>query len=351
MESSTESWQRAVALLEECDGLLPLDGSGGIFEAKLAVSIFSAAITACERAAQGRAAINLYDLMSERVNLPRPDLITISSVVAACEVERDWAKLDTVLRGARVLPDLVLYHQLIRIAGSRLNPTAAFRYLQAAVKQGLKPTRGTYRELVEACQTSAETVPRGAYFLEQAKLLLNKSFPGSGDDSAGIGSSAGPNAEFMLDNIKHTTKNGAGGTYEQSTRRMLQTLSTRTDFLLHDHSALPESGQRISFRAAEELLAMHCEKQALSALLEAPTTTRNSDGQVDNTVRLAVSLCMCADCHMVFKYASEAYNRRIECDDPSRKHSFHRGQCSCLDNWPGKSRINRYKVVDIGTFD
>ena len=352
MESKTESWQKAVALLLECDRTLPLDGTGGSVEGKLAVSIFAAAISVCERAAQGRAALKLYDLMSQRKQLPRPDVVMISSIVAACEIDSDWAKLDDVLEGSGVVPDLILYHQLIRIAGKKFDPLAAFHHLRAAIRQGLQPTRGTYRELVEACQISVESIPRGAFLLEQAKLLLNRAYPGvvAENDNDSGSSGTGPKADFMLDGSKCTTTNGPGGDYEPSTRKMLKMLETTTPFRLHDTSALPESGHRISFQAAQELLAMHCEKQALAALLENAPVSTDSNGKIDNTIRLAVSLCMCADCHMVFKYASEGYNRRIECSDPSRTHCFERGECSCLDNWPGKARAVISKQVHIGTF-
>lgn len=341
LECTTDSWQRAVALFKECDKILPLTGSGGIIDGKLAMSIFSVVISACERAAQGRVAIDLYDLMSQRANLPRPDLVTVSSIVAACEVESDWTKLETVLTSSKVVPDLILYHQLIRIAGKRNDPKEAFNHLRAAVKQGLRPTRGTYRELVEACKHSADRVPNGAYLLEQAKLLLNKAF------SSCIATDEGPVADFQLNGEILSVSNGPGGPYEQATRKMLNVLSVTTDFRLHDHSALPESGSRVPMQAAQEILAMHCEKQALAALLE----DQGDHEKPGDTIRIAVSLCMCSDCHMVFKYASQAYSRRIECHDPSRKHCFENGSCSCLDNWPGKNRVSSMGTpVNILTF-
>jgi pentatricopeptide repeat protein len=345
LESATDSWQRAVALLQECDKLLPLTGTGGIMDGKLAMSIFSSAISACERAAQGQVALDLYDQMSQRVNLPLPDLITVSSIVAACEVESDWTKLDKVLKTSKVTPDLILYHQLIRIAGKKHDPRMAFNLLQAAVKQGLHPTRGTYRELVEACQTSAGWVPNGPYLLSQAKQLLKKAFSSGSSMNE---DDTGPVADFLLHGQKCTTSNGPGGSYEAATRKMLDVISVTTEFRLHDHSALPELGRNIPLHSAQQILALHCEKQALAALLEAAGSSEDTVSDI----RLSVSLCMCSDCHMIFKYASQGYGRKIECEDPSRRHCFERGVCSCEDNWPGKNRpVKKLQPVDIISFD
>jgi hypothetical protein len=337
IESSADSWKHSLSLLRECDAILPLDGNGGAVEGKVSLSIFSAVISVCERAGQGQVAIAIYELMARRRNLPVPDVQLVSSIVAACEAEEDWATLDAVLRDVRIIPDLTLYHQLIRIAGKQNDPKKAFQYIQTALRQGLRPTRGTYRELVEACQASVEMAPKGAYLLEQAKLLFSRSFPA--DDME----REEPKADFLLNGNKCTANNGPGSSYESNARKMLRTLAVTTNFRLHDHSALPESGQRISFGAAEELLAMHCEKQALAALLYS-----GEESNSDVTIDLTVNPCMCADCHMVFKYASQGFNRRIVCQDPSRKHCFEKGECSCQDHWPGRSR--KSAAVDTVTF-
>jgi hypothetical protein len=246
-----------------------------------------------------------------------------------------------------LVPDLTLFHQLIRTSGKRNNLRAAFLYLQAAIKQGLKPSRGTYRELVEACYAVESHVPHKKH-LEKAKLLLYIAYP-----SESNGRDDDPKATFLLDRNIHTVRNGPGNikigpgnTYEYNTEKMMKTLYLKTAFRLHDHAALPESGTRISFDTAEKILSLHCEKQALAALLD---DYRHSASNNDHDIEIKVNLCMCADCHQIFKYASEGYNKRIVCEDTSRRHIFQNGSCSCLDNWAGKLR-EKSNSVDIKTF-
>eukprot|EP00596_Hydrurales_sp_CCMP1899_P006984 CAMPEP_0119041706 /NCGR_PEP_ID=MMETSP1177-20130426/13105_1 /TAXON_ID=2985 /ORGANISM="Ochromonas sp, Strain CCMP1899" /LENGTH=379 /DNA_ID=CAMNT_0007007955 /DNA_START=184 /DNA_END=1324 /DNA_ORIENTATION=+ len=270
MENCADSAKKAISLLRECDKILPLNQLNGFVEAKISISIYSAAICVCERASQSKISIALYDEMIARNHLP--DLSTISSVVAACEMESNWTKLDEVINGmkeSKLIPDLTLFHQLIRTSGKRHDLRAAFLYLHAAIKQDLKPSRGTYRELVEACH-QVETQKPNKKYLEKAKLLLYIAYPneGSGGDN-------GPMATFLLDGDLHTVRNGPGNlkigpgsTYEYNTEKMLEILASKTSFRLHDHAALPESGTRISFDAAQEILSLHCEKQALAALLD-----------------------------------------------------------------------------------
>lgn len=218
-----------------------------------------------------------------------------------------------------------------------------------------------------------DTVPNGNYLREQAKLILNKAFPPiKGIDMSSTGA-RGPLAQFVINSKIFTAKNGKGSSYEGKTRLMLHRLSTTTPFRLHDYSALPESGRLIPFNKAEDMLALHCEKQALAALLYINENNEDNDNieNVDsnsnenfndnnykgidnskydknnnrkhneiNEVNIKVNLCMCSDCHMIFKYASKSYNKRIVCEDPSRKHCFTNGKCSCLDIWPGKYNNN-----------
>lgn len=79
------AWIKAIELLRECDLVLPLGGNNGTIQANISMSIFSTAINICEKSGKSRLAINLYDEMHSRKNLPPTDVVTISSVVAACE--------------------------------------------------------------------------------------------------------------------------------------------------------------------------------------------------------------------------------------------------------------------------
>ena len=94
---------------------------------------------------------------------------------------------------------------------------------------------------------------------------------------------------------------------------------------------------------------MHCEKKALAILLldrgrmvldasGEVWAVRLSDNQESIRIRdinISVNLCMCLDCHGIFKHASDVFACRVICQDPSRTHVFVEGKCSCKDYWPG----------------
>ena len=74
---------------------------------------------------------------------------------------------------------------------------------------------------------------------------------------------------------------------------------------------------------AERVLRYHCEKKALSFLI---------DKKVENPV-IYVDLRMCGDCHKFFKQVSKYYsNVTISCIDPNKTHIFTNGSCSCASS-------------------
>jgi pentatricopeptide repeat domain-containing protein 1 len=91
-------------------------------------------------------------------------------------------------------------------------------------------------------------------------------------------------------------------------------------------SALPARqtngrGWRLSGARRRRLLSLHAEKKALAAQLAL--------GYEELSVKLDHR--MCADCHALFKAASEVYGRTIVATDSRVRHVFEAGRCSCRD--------------------
>ena len=77
-------------------------------------------------------------------------------------------------------------------------------------------------------------------------------------------------------------------------------------------------------------LALHAEKKALAALLEAGA---------DEDLLVEINFQMCADCHAFFKSASGALGRTLTVREAKKTtHVFEGGACSCGDAWRWEAR-------------
>lgn len=74
------------------------------------------------------------------------------------------------------------------------------------------------------------------------------------------------------------------------------------------------------------LLASHCEKKALGALLI------RAGAAASAPLRVRVNIRMCRDCHAAYEAASSAWGARLEVFD-GHAHIFEAGRCSCGGLW------------------
>lgn len=336
-----------------------------------------------------------------------------------------------------VVPSLGVYKTMIRGEGIRNNSEMAFRLFREALAMMLDDTvdsssssihgvnnssrayhtptdesslntiissaytsndkKGLYRCLIEACAQAGDQV-----LLTEAKLLLHVEFEGCNsylqEESAEAEAVSAhnnddfePASTFCFNGQDYIVKNGPSD-YSRVTRKLVSILlNTSSLYRKIDITALPERGLRIPTAVARDILSLHCEKQALSGLLQLNSLSGIYiypllfyfiycyiiivvwfvcyscsaldaslvmeccciclqiiiivfivclflDKPFDRTsLSVRVNLCMCDDCHTFFKAASQLLKVGIKCKDPSGMHQFDTdGVCSCSDHWGGR---------------
>jgi len=124
---------------------------------------------------------------------------------------------------------------------------------------GLEPDRTLHRHLIEACAEAGDEERANL-----ARQLLVDAF-----QSLKVAESdfVVPEAIFQLSGRPVSVRNGPG-IYSSAIRHLVANISSAAHYQ-PDRSTLPESGYRISQSASDELIILHCEKQALAAILEA----------------------------------------------------------------------------------
>lgn len=133
--------------------------------------------------------------------------------------------------------------------------------------------KGLYRCLIEACAHADDQV-----LLTEAKLLLHVEFEGCNshmqEEAATVAAGADndddiePTSTFCFNGQDYVVKNGPSD-YTRVTRKLVSILlNTSSLYRKIDISALPERGLRIPTAVAKDILSLHCEKQALSGLLQ-----------------------------------------------------------------------------------
>lgn len=210
-----------------------------------------------------------------------------------------------------VVPSLGVYKTMIRGEGMRNNSEMAFRLFREALAMILvdvnyssihgvtnssrvhhtpadesslntiitstyssNDKKGLYRCLIEACTQAGDQI-----LLTEAKLLLHVEFEGcnsyclqeeatdavlahNNDDDFE------PASTFSFNGQDYVVKNGPSD-YSRVTRKLLSILlNTSSLYRKIDITALPERGLRIPTAIARDMLSLHCEKQALSGLLQ-----------------------------------------------------------------------------------
>ena len=334
-----------------------------------------------------------------------------------------------------VVPSLGVYKTMIRGEGMRNNSEMAFRLFREALAMMLDDVnyssihgvsnssrvhqhtpadesslntiitstytsndkKGLYRCLIEACAQAGDQV-----LLTEAKLLLHVEFEGCNSyflqeeaaDAVSVHNNDDfePASTFSFNGQDYVVKNGPSD-YSRVTRKLVSILlNTSSLYRKIDITALPERGLRIPTAVARDILSLHCEKQALSGLLQLNSlsgiyiyplffyfiycyiiivvwfayyscSTLDAslvmqccciclkiiniviiivclflDKPFDRTsLSVRVNLCMCDDCHTFFKAASQLLKVGIKCKDPSGMHLFDTdGVCSCSDHWGGR---------------
>lgn len=327
-----------------------------------------------------------------------------------------------------VVPSLGVYKTMIKGEGMRNNSEMAFRLFREALAMMLDDVKnsihgvsnssrvhhtpddknslntiitsaytsndkkGLYRCLIEACAQAGDQV-----LLTEAKLLLHVEFEGCNSylqEEAAEAVSAHNNDDFepvstfCFNGQDYVVKNGPSD-YSRVTRKLVSILlNTSSLYRKIDITALPERGLRIPTAVARDMLSLHCEKQALSGLLQLNSLSGIYplffyfiycytiivvwfvyhsccaldaslvmvccciclqiiiviivclflDKPFDRTsLSVRVNLCMCDDCHTFFKAASQLLKVCIKCKDPSGMHQFDTdGVCSCSDHWGGR---------------
>lgn len=211
-----------------------------------------------------------------------------------------------------VVPSLGVYKTMIRGEGMRNNSEMAFRLFREALAMMLDDVnyssihgvtnssrahhtpagesslntiitstytsndkKGLYRCLIEACTQAGDQI-----LLTEAKLLLHVEFEGcnsyclqeeateavlahkyNDDDFE-------PASTFSFKGQDYVVKNGPSD-YSKVTRKLVSILlNTSSLYRKIDITALPEQGLRIPTVVAKDMLSLHCEKQALSGLLQ-----------------------------------------------------------------------------------
>lgn len=218
----------------------------------------------------------------------------------------------SVVADELVVPSLGVYKTMIRREGMRNNSELAFRLFREALAMMLDDIsihegsnssssqvqhntpapdesslntivtsysshdkKGLYRCLIEACAHADDKV-----LLTEAKLLLHIEFEGCNShmqeeaEAAAVTAGADnnddiePTSTFCFNGQDYVVKNGPSD-YSRVTRKLVSIL-LNTSSLYHkiDISALPERGLRIPTAVAKDMLSLHCEKQALSGLLQ-----------------------------------------------------------------------------------
>ena len=210
-----------------------------------------------------------------------------------------------------VVPSLGVYKTMIRGEGMRNNSEMAFRLFREALAMMLDDVnyssihgvsnssrvhqhtpadesslntiitstytsndkKGLYRCLIEACAQAGDQV-----LLTEAKLLLHVEFEGCNSyflqeeaaDAVSVHNNDDfePASTFSFNGQDYVVKNGPSD-YSRVTQKLVSILlNTSSLYRKIDITALPERGLRIPTAVARDILSLHCEKQALSGLLQ-----------------------------------------------------------------------------------
>lgn len=110
--------------------------------------------------------------------------------------------------------------------------------------------------------------------------------------------------------------------YNELTDELIERVGHCIDTAKHPEVRTLDPEHQLSDEHALKMLKYHAEKRALALMLR--TEPKEED------VVMTVTMRMCADCHRFFCSVSRAEpQRRIICVDPTKRHVFHKGTCSC----------------------
>ena len=119
---------------------------------------YSAAISACEKAAQCERALEILDEMKRRG--VAPNVFSYSAAISACEKGGRWERALALLAEMRtrgVAPDVIVYNSTISACATGARWDHALALLsEMEARGGLAPNAITFSAAIEACDAAGE---------------------------------------------------------------------------------------------------------------------------------------------------------------------------------------------------
>ncbi|XP_061346636.1 pentatricopeptide repeat-containing protein At3g47530 [Gastrolobium bilobum] len=304
---------------------------------------WSAMISGLAMNGYGREAIEAFEEM-HRIGI-RPDDQTFTGVLSACShsglVDEGMSFFDSMNREFGITPNVHHYGCMVDLLGRAGLLDKAYQLITSMV---VKPDSTIWRTLLGACRihgnvTLGERVighlielkaqEAGDYVLllniyssaghwekvaEVRKLMKEKAIqtmPGCCTIEL-----KGVVHEFVADDISHLRITEIYETLDDINKQL-----KIAGYVVELSSAL----HKIDDKEKGYALSYHSEKLAIAfGVLATPPGT---------TLRVAINLRICVDCHNFLKLFSGVYNRDVILRDHNRFHHFREGHCSCSDYW------------------
>jgi pentatricopeptide repeat protein len=278
------------------------------------------AMNACNRAALFRTALSVFERM-QRVG-SKADRTAFNAALAAC-AGRGLAgrarQLLAEMRAARVEPDTATFDSAVQAAAMSGELKWGFTLLDELEQRGLGSRPGAYpiyHSLLKACVAAGDAAQATRV---QAAI-----------DARPMLSALAPFASATLPTGQLVTYLNGGLPAEPAAaaRRLCVRAARRSEYAPQLH-ALPVAFLRNSTTSQQvNSLRHHAEKKALGDLIA-------RGGQ---RLDIRINFKCCADCHELFKGASQLQGRPILLREPTLVHTFQDGRCSCADRWRWEAR-------------
>jgi len=139
-----QQWRAAKALLDEM-----VAKKDGVRPDKIS---YNTVISACAKAGKSRTAIQLLDKMIS--SGLEPDRISYNSAISACAQAGKWSDAHVLMEKARldgIEPDVITYTSLINACSRSGDPKRAISFLEMMKTCGIKPDVVAYTAAIDAC--------------------------------------------------------------------------------------------------------------------------------------------------------------------------------------------------------
>ena len=311
---------------------------------------YAMTMSALVRCGDGARAIALLDEMNQP-GAPQPDVVCYNVALAACSnlpsTDAAAAALNLLrtMPRANFTPDVVSFSSAISACAKSGRWRAALELLDEMQVAGIAPNEVSFNAAMQAV-CSARQLEQGLRLLERADEagLANSSFLlhrtlldaslAAGNMSLADAVQArmhkhqltglAPEATAMIDGSLTSFVNGdIRSSLAVQAYALCDRVQQQTSYRPQRRALPPDFRRHTTHAQQDAWLRLHAEKKALAELV-----ARGAD-----RLETSINFKMCADCHALFKGASELLGRRIVLHEPKLTHVFNGGRCSCGDSW------------------